>query len=295
MELYQLRTFVAVADEGSSTCESERLNACHPAVISQIEALEDELGVELFLRNAKGLEITPDGISLIAQAQKVLYEADSFILKARSLLEELVGSVKLGCVAEAASLATKKLFEHLKVNHPKLEILLEQGVSEQILDDIRSGTLDGGYILGQNLFPDELASFAVELYKLLVVGPRQWQDEIYTAGWAEIAALPWVWSSYDCPWRNLVEKAFAARELSTTAAAYVKGDDAMKSHVMAGAGMGLMPEKVALMAAEAGDICIWDKESFSVELSFAYLRGREVDSLFAAVLSGIKQVSSLNQ
>ncbi len=53
MELYQLRTFVAVAEAQNLTRAAQRLNASGPAVSAQIKALEEELGVDLFARTAR--------------------------------------------------------------------------------------------------------------------------------------------------------------------------------------------------------------------------------------------------
>nr|MBF0221657.1 LysR family transcriptional regulator [Desulfobulbaceae bacterium] len=290
MELYQLRTFVAVANESLSSSESERLNACHPSVISHINALEKELGVALFSRKDTGLEVSADGIVLMAEAQNVLAEADCFMRKARSLHAEVSGAIKLGIIAEAQLFATQDLVEHIKLSHPHLEMIFERGTSEQILGEICSGGLAGGYVVGQNLSPEELVFLKIVQQKLVVVGPRQWQDEVDLADWPQLAALPWIWSSHDSPRRSLLEEAFSDRELIATAAAYVEDEDAMKAHVIAGAGMSLLPESEALTAVEAGDLCIWHKEAFYVDLFFAYVKGGEGDPLLEAVLDAIKEV-----
>ena len=61
MELYHLRTFVTVAEEGHLTRASERLFTSQPAVSAHIKALEEELGVTLFDRTPRGMQLTPAG------------------------------------------------------------------------------------------------------------------------------------------------------------------------------------------------------------------------------------------
>jgi DNA-binding transcriptional LysR family regulator len=61
MELYQLRIFLTIARTGNLTRAAERLNASQPAVSSQIKALEEELGVTLFARTPRGMELTQEG------------------------------------------------------------------------------------------------------------------------------------------------------------------------------------------------------------------------------------------
>lgn len=64
MELYQLKTFVAIAKEGSLTRAAERVFTSAPAVSAQLKALEDELGVKLFERTPRGMVPTQAGRSL---------------------------------------------------------------------------------------------------------------------------------------------------------------------------------------------------------------------------------------
>jgi DNA-binding transcriptional LysR family regulator len=65
MELYQLRSFAAVAELGHLTRASERLHISQPAVSAQIKALEDELGVALFERVSSGMVLTSAGRKLL--------------------------------------------------------------------------------------------------------------------------------------------------------------------------------------------------------------------------------------
>ena len=69
MELYQLRTFAAVADEGHLTRASERLHLSQPAVSGHIKALEGELGVRLFERASTGMQLTAAGSELLERAR----------------------------------------------------------------------------------------------------------------------------------------------------------------------------------------------------------------------------------
>src|ERR1700694_4251319 len=75
MELYQLRSFVAVAAAGRLPRAAEKRHVSQPAVSAQIKALEDELEVALFGRTPSGMELTFAGQRLLADAQKVLAAA----------------------------------------------------------------------------------------------------------------------------------------------------------------------------------------------------------------------------
>ena len=77
MSLTQLRYFVAVAEEGHVGRAAQRLHVSQPPMSRQIRALEDELGVPLFTRTARGLRLLPSGEPVLAQARKILAEVDA--------------------------------------------------------------------------------------------------------------------------------------------------------------------------------------------------------------------------
>src|SRR5262249_60738923 len=77
MELYQLRSFAAVAELGHLTRAAEKLHISQPAVSAQIKALEDELGVTLFERVSSGMQLTSAGRNLLPAAEQVLGAANA--------------------------------------------------------------------------------------------------------------------------------------------------------------------------------------------------------------------------
>ena len=72
MDLYQLRTFLTVAEEGHLTRAAEKLFTSQPAVSTHIRVLEEELGVQLFERSAKGMTLTAQGTALREHARRIV-------------------------------------------------------------------------------------------------------------------------------------------------------------------------------------------------------------------------------
>ena len=94
MELYQLKTFVTVADEGNLTRAAQRLHISQPAVSAHVKALESELGVNLFERTPKGMRLTGDGEVLKAQAERALAEVEGIL--EQGLPEHLFEMLEIG-------------------------------------------------------------------------------------------------------------------------------------------------------------------------------------------------------
>src|SRR5215204_505850 len=96
MNLRNLRTFVIVADAGGFARASGRLNLTHPAASRQILALERQLGVALFDRIGRRIQLTSEGEDLLRRSRRVLEEVASLGERARDLRAGHVGTLRVG-------------------------------------------------------------------------------------------------------------------------------------------------------------------------------------------------------
>ena len=94
MELRHLRFFVAVAEEGSLTTAAEkRLHTAQPSLSRQIRDLEYEVGAQLLVRSAKGVELTPAGRAFLDHARLALAQVEAAALAARRASQPNLRSV----------------------------------------------------------------------------------------------------------------------------------------------------------------------------------------------------------
>src|SRR5688572_12855893 len=144
MEIHQLKTFIAVAREGSITRASEQLHLSQPAVSAHIKAMEDALGVTLFERTPRGMSLTREGQRLLAKAEQTLAAHQELMAEATRIKGRLTGRLRLGAGSNSNKQAIGQLLTGLAERFPEVEVSLVHGTAAEILAGIRSGNLDAG-------------------------------------------------------------------------------------------------------------------------------------------------------
>lgn len=287
MELYQLRSFVTVANEGHLTRAAKRLFISQPAVSAHIKTLEEELGITLFTRTSQGMQLTKAGQVLKCQAEKSLHSVNELFQKAKFLQDELAGVMTIGLNTYPDFLRIGDFFSVMTENYPKLEFHLLQRSSWEVADELRSGKLDAGYRYGKETAQD-IAVVPLQTYDVFIVGPLQWKEQIEQADWKEIAKFPWVWISPSCSFYQLIDEVFHERNLSPAQkVAFVDEERALKTLVISGKGLSLMVEDEAFAAEQEGKLVVWKKDKLQIDLSFVYLRKRAQDPVLQAILNGL--------
>src|SRR3954454_8543301 len=142
MELRHLRYFVAIAEERSFTRAAERLWVAQPGLSTQIRRLGSELGVQLFERHTRGVDLTEAGELFLARARAALAAADVARSTGRDLEEGLIGSVRLGIVTGAGWPGTSALLAHFGRERPAVELTVVESYGGTLLRDLRDGHLD---------------------------------------------------------------------------------------------------------------------------------------------------------
>src|SRR3954452_4116784 len=142
MELRHLRYFVAVAEERSFTRAAERLWIAQPGLSTQIRRLEAELGVQLFERHTRGVDLTDAGELFLERARTVLAAADAARSVGADMEAGLVGSVRPGIATETGWHLTPELLDVFGRDRPSVEVTTVQSYSGTLLRDLRDGRLD---------------------------------------------------------------------------------------------------------------------------------------------------------
>lgn len=142
MELRHLRYFVTIAEEQSFTRAAERLWIAQPGLSTQIRKLEAELGVRLFERHTRGVDLTEAGELLLGRARTTLAAADEVTATGRSLAGGAAGRVRLGVATEAHWAGAPFLLQRFAAARPGVELTVLEGYGGTLWHELRDRRLD---------------------------------------------------------------------------------------------------------------------------------------------------------
>jgi DNA-binding transcriptional LysR family regulator len=289
MELYQLRSFAAVAEIGHLTRAAERLHVSQPALSAQIRALEEELGVALFERGTSGMSLTAAGRQLLPAAREIVDRAVALRGIAQSLRGRIAGHVRVGTVADPELLRLGALLAVAVDQHPLLEIELHHEVSGVAFEKVRDGALDAAFYFGP-LAHASVASLPLRPVVYRVAGPAAWADRLKEADDAGAAALPWVMTPPISTHHALATRFFAQRGLVPTTVVEADNEAVIRSLVVAGVGLSLIREDAALEAEAAGEVVLWPGAHIETTLQFVWPRARGAEPAIAALVALVESV-----
>ncbi|MCU1476244.1 MAG: transcriptional regulator, LysR family [Subtercola sp.] len=146
MELRHLRYFTTLTEELHFGRAALRLHIAQPALSKQIANLERELGVVLFERNRRRVELTPSGRLLLPEAKRLVELSARFQQSARRIREGLVGTLRLGYTR---TVADSLLPDLLRLHHrrfPSMLMSLRETTTQTAIDDVRDGIYDAAFL-----------------------------------------------------------------------------------------------------------------------------------------------------
>jgi DNA-binding transcriptional LysR family regulator len=259
MELYQLRTFLAVADEANLTRAAERVHTSAPAVSAQVKALEEELGVRLFDRTSRGMTLTAAGERVAAEARRTLAAAQGLRTTAAELRGAAVGTVRMGAVSDPVGLRLGDVFVKLAERHPGLTIHLQQLLSNAAIEQVRRGTLDCAYVMSSQASDDDVELHRLAPLDVVPLLPARWAQSGLPADNAELARRPWVGTAPQCGLRTSMERFFRETGTEASIAAVADTEGGIRGLVAGGLGAGLVLEDQAREAQRLGEAMVWNQ------------------------------------
>ena len=238
MEFSQLRIFQAVAEEGSITRAAERLHRVPSNLSTRLKQLEEQLGVELFVRERQRLQLSPAGKVLLDYTGKLFALRDQ--ASAAVMGGQPAGDFVLGTLYSTAAIHLPALLARYHKQYPAVNLQVQSGPSGELLEGLVSGRLDAALVDG----PPQLAGIdGVPLCdERLVLISEADHPPIRSAKEVEGRAV--FTFRHGCAYRARLEAWFVHYQAAMGRAMEIESYQGMLACVIAGSGVALMSESM---------------------------------------------------
>ena len=245
MELRHLRYFIAVAESLNFTKASARLRVTQPALSRQVQALEDELGVDLLKRSPRGVTLTAEGKLFLAEARDLIVRAAESVDRVRALARGEYGELHVGYApSPTAEILPPALaaFQKLALG---VKLVLHDLAGDELVEGLLGGTLD----LSLMPRPTEAPAVGLEFellrsYPLCAAIPaRHPFAKLKTVPVSRLSSEPLVvFRQRDYPgYHHLLARLFEDVKLKPRIAAECDSGSSLFTEIQAGRGIAILP------------------------------------------------------
>lgn len=172
MEIPRLRSFIALAEELNFQRAAKKLHLTQSPLSAQIKKLENELGVRLFNRNTRKVELTHAGRAFLEEALQIQAKADSAAQRAKDVASGRGGALALGYLTSMTNDRFSAIMSAYREECPEVELALNDLVPDATLSALRHREIDVGFL--RAAFRDqELAAREIWRDTLMVALPKK--------------------------------------------------------------------------------------------------------------------------
>ncbi|MHC6225662.1 LysR family transcriptional regulator [Pseudomonas sp. X10] len=242
-ELAQLRCFTTVATELNFRRAAEKLNMTQPPLSRQIQLLEHHLGVDLFTRTTRSVELTAAGRAFFIEAQALLERAEQASVLAKRFAEGDIGTVSISFVGSAVYEFLPKVIAEAQVNQPHVKVSLSEMNTYQQHEALRARRID----LGIARAPLQQPGFATECLvrePFVLAMPRHHRlASAAQVGVGDLDGEPFLMYSHAAypPFNELLTGMFRSAQVAPEYVQWLGSSLTILALVNAGLGMALVP------------------------------------------------------
>ena len=277
MNIQQLRYVSEVTRQNLNVSEAaEALHTSQPGVSKQIRALEEELGISIFVRQGRRFTaLTDAGREIVAAADRILGEISNLRSVGEEFAHHAKGSLAVGVTHTQARYALPPVVTAFKKRFPDVKLKLLQGNPRQLAKMVLGGEADLA-IATEALaeYPELVTLPCYRWHHCVVVPSRHPLTKVKPLTLEAIAAYPIV--TYDSTFagRTSVDRSFAARGLAPEVALTALDSDVIKSYVSLGLGVGIISARAFRKGKDEGLVALDCAHLFPAQTTrLAYKRG----------------------
>lgn len=239
-----LLAFVAVAEELHFGRAAERLHISQPPLSQQIRRFEAGIGMELFVRTTRSVQLTQAGKLLLEHAHNLLSHTELALERLRRCAQGDQSSLRIGLAHSSVYDFLPKLLRDFKVRFADVRLDIQQSTSDLLIEAVERGRLDLAVLrMDDAMFSKDIAFRIVAQDPMHIVVAKDWMNqEDIKALMRGDRPLPWIsYDPYTASYLSQLEKKFLRQNQVKTAIKYVSVMPSIQALAEAGMGFALLP------------------------------------------------------
>ncbi|WP_433766031.1 LysR substrate-binding domain-containing protein [Pseudomonas putida] len=282
MDVADLKVVDAVARHGSMNKAANELNTVQSNVSARIRSLEDELGVALFQRSAKGVQVTPAGRRILpfaARLSKLLLDASS---AARDDGQPR-GVLEIGTLETTLAMRLPRLIAQFAKAYPEVRPVVRTGTTCSLIQGVIDCKLEGAFVAGPVNHPELHSEEAFREELVLVTSPALHSLQAI----AGVENLKTVVFRIGCSYRQRLDTLLTSLGIVAPEPLEFGSIEAILACVSAGVGISLLPRGVAASAARDGLVAVHDLPADMAQVETVFVR--RIDGYYSSALATFLQ------
>ena len=243
MNLQQLRYLQEIVRQGLKISDAANaLYTSQPGVSKQIKLLEDELGIEIFVRNGKRITaITEPGKAILEIAQRILLDTDNLKQVSEEFRAQDSGTLSIATTHTQARYALPPVVKQFIKRYPKVRLSLHQGSPTQLAELVLDGEVDIAIATESLALYDDLVTLpCYEWHHCIITPPKHPLLAEKKLTLEKVAQYPVITYDFAFTGRNKINAAFQAKGLTPNVVLTAIDTDVIKTYVELGLGIGIV-------------------------------------------------------
>jgi LysR family cys regulon transcriptional activator len=243
VNLQQLRYLQEIVRQGLKISDAANaLYTSQPGVSKQIKLLEDELGIEIFVRNGKRITaITEPGKAILEIAQRILLDTDNLKQVSEEFRAQDSGTLSIATTHTQARYALPPVVKQFIKRYPKVRLSLHQGSPTQLAELVLDGEVDIAIATESLALYDDLVTLpCYEWHHCIITPPRHPLLAEKKLTLEKVAQYPVITYDFAFTGRNKINAAFQAKGLTPNVVLTAIDTDVIKTYVELGLGIGIV-------------------------------------------------------
>ncbi|MDP3799034.1 MAG: LysR family transcriptional regulator [Polaromonas sp.] len=250
---HELDVFLALAETLSFRRTAEQVHLSQPAVSGLISRLEESLGVRLFDRTTRSVQLTGPGQVFVEQARLLRQQSDEAVRAVRNVAELQVGQVVLAALPSLAATVVPAAFARFALQFPAVRLQVVDTLSGPAFDLVRAGQVEFALTAANPAYADlDYTPLASDGFVLLIPVSHPLASGSKPLRWVEVATLTHISMPLPSSVRQYADAALLEHRVRFSPRYEVEHLATINAMVAAGLGVAALPELAAAVAPQAG-------------------------------------------